>query len=175
MAMRLMSGLQARVIQVLKDFLPAELLLIDAEESDSITMAEILAANYHEWDRQSIHEFPAVSIRAETSTLVGDEIKPDGFGRDVTANHRLVIMFHERAETDTRDMERRLERYAAGALRVLCIMKEALQTTADPTRFVEQVEWAEPIQYTPAEDQEDGAIVRTASLTIDIRRRELRG
>lgn len=177
MALRLMSGLPARVAQVLKDFLPAELDLIDAEEADGITTPDVANANYYEWDQQVIPKFPACSIRTVSSAPV--EVRPDTFGRRVDARHRLDVMFHatlqEVVGSDPLVLQKLMHRYVNGAMRVLCLMKEALQTSADNVRFLELVEWAEAATYGPEEAQGDGAIVRTATLPISVRRREERG
>jgi hypothetical protein len=176
MAIRMMSGLPERVIQVLKDFLPAELDLIDAEEADSITTPDIGADDYHEWDRPVIHEFPACSIRPVSSRPV--EVLSEGFGKRVDAVHRLDVSFHvviaQATDSDPQMMQDLLFRYITGAMRVLCVTKEALQTTADPTRFVEIVTWFGEATYGPGVEQDDGAIVRSAVLPIAVRRREER-
>ncbi len=175
MSLRLMSGLPARVIAVLQDYLPAELNLIDAEEADGITTPDIAAGDYFEWDRQVLYNFPACTIRTVSSTPV--EVLPEGFGKRVDAIHRLDIMFHARDEDAAGSevtLQRLMHRYVNGAMRVLCVVYEALQTVADPTRHVEIVTWAGPATYGPEMPQEDGAVVRTATLPIDIRRREAR-
>ena len=178
MAMRLMSGLPARVIQGLKDYLPAELDLIDAEEIDGITTPDIAAADYYEYDRKAIPEFPACTIRTVSSLPV--EIKPDGFGRWADVFHRLDVMLHatlaqEATPSAPDQLQKLMHRYVAGAIRVLCVMKEALQTSADPTRFVTICEWVGEASYGPEEDQDEGVVVRTATLPIRIRRIEQRG
>ncbi len=63
MSPRMMSGLPARIIQVLKDFLPAELDLIDAEEADGITTPDIPTAGYYQWDKKNIPEHLSFAIR----------------------------------------------------------------------------------------------------------------
>ncbi len=174
MAIRMMSGLPGRVIQVLKDFLPAELDLIDAEENDGITTPDIAARDYHEWDRPVIPEYPACSIRPVSASPV--EVRPDTFGKRVDARYRLDVIFHVTIgqSDDPQTIQDLLFRYVTGAVRVLCIMKEALQTTADPTRFVEIVEWVGDATYGPEVEQDEGALVRSAVLPISVRRREER-
>lgn len=173
MAIRMMSGLPARVIQVLTDYLPAELDLIDAEEADGLTTPDIL--EWHAWDIPVITHYPAVSIRTASSDPV--EVRTTLMGERIDAGHRIDVMFHAIHETAgglPQDLQKLMHRYITGAVRVLCVTKEALQTIADPTRFVELVEWAEEATYGPEVAQESGAIVRTATLPINIRRRESR-
>jgi hypothetical protein len=179
----MMSGIPARVIQVLQDYLPAELDLIDTEEGDSVTTPDIDNADYHQWDRLTIAEYPACSLRTVSSTLV--DIKPETFGRRIDAFHRVDVMFHATianavaASTADQSMvlQKLMHRYIAGAARVLCVMYEGLQTSADATRWAETVIWTEPAVYGPEFDQTEdgGAIVRTATLPIAVRRREARG
>jgi len=175
MAIRMMSGLPARIIQVLKDYLPAELDLIDVEEGDGVVTPDIPAGSYYEWNREFIPEYPACSVRIVSSSPV--EVRPDTFGQRVDAHHLLELRFHAtlaQAGSEPDVLQKLMERYVAGAVRVLCVMKEALQTAADPTRFVEIVTWAGAATYGPEVEQEDGAIVRSAILPIDVRRREER-
>ena len=175
MSIRMMSGLPARIIQVLQDYLPAELDRIDAEEADGITTADVPAANYYEWDQKYIPHMPAVTIRPMASIPI--EVRTTLMGERVDALHRLDVCFHltiADADSNPLTMLKLLERYISGAVRVLCVTKEALQTSADPTRVVELVTWAEPATYGPEVEQEDGAVVRSATLPIAVRRREAR-
>jgi hypothetical protein len=71
-------------------------------------------------------------------------------------------------------MQRLLMRYISGAARVLCVQKERLQTVADAVAYAEDTTWADAATYGPAEEQEDGALVRTATLPIAIRMIEVR-
>lgn len=175
MAIRMMSGLPARVIQVLQDYLPAELDLIDAEEADGVTTPDIASADYYPWDIHNITAYPACSIRAESTVPI--EVLDSDMGSRVDAYHNLEVMFHVTSGvTDSAgvDLQVLLARYISGAARVLCITKWALQTSADPTRFVEVVQWVNEATYGPQLEQDDGAIVRTAILPIRVRRRESR-
>ena len=177
MAVRMMSGLTARVIQVLVDFLPAELDLIDTEESDGITTPDIDAGNYFEWERKVIPEFPAMTIRTVSSTPI--EVRPDSFGQRVDAVHQMDLLFHctlAQANSDPLELQKLTERYVNGAMRVLTLIKNRLETSADDNPFqgVQLVEWLADATYPPEPEQDDGAIVRTATLPISIRRVEAR-
>lgn len=175
MPIRMMSGLPERLIHVLQDFLPAELDLIDAEEADGLVTPDIAAGSYYEWDQQTIPEYPACAIRPVSSMPF--EVLADTFGQRVDARHRFDILFHAtlaQTNSDPALLQRLLFRYVTGAVRVLCIMKDALQTTLDPARFVERTTWAGEATYGPEVEQEDGAIVRSATLPIHVRRREER-
>lgn len=173
MAIRMMSGLPARVIEVLVDYLPAELDLIDVEESDGIQTPDIEPEDYYEWDQKFIAEYPACTIRTVSSTPF--EIPP--LAQRLDAEHRLELRFHAtlaNAASDPAMLQKLMHRYVAGAARVLCVLKNVLQTAADNTAFVEIVTWGAEATYGPEEAQEDGAIVRSATLPIDVRRREAR-
>ena len=174
MALRMMSALPARIIQVLIDYLPTELNLIDAEEADGITTGDIAAGNYYEWDRQTIPEYPACSIRVVSSSPI--EIQPDLFGRQAYVRHRIDVMFHvTNKEGDALRLQKLLFRYVTGAMRVLCVMYEGLQTALDPVRYVSLVTWTDRAVYGPDEEQDDGSIVRTATLPLDVLTFEKRG
>lgn len=175
MSIRMMSPLPARVAQVLKDYLPTELALIDAEEADSLTTPVIESGDYYEWDTKYIARYPACSIRTVSSTPF--EVLTDGMGKRIDADHRIDVRFHltqGQANADPLKLQKFMHRYIAGAARVLCVMKEALQTAADSTRYAEVVTWTEPATYGPEEEQDDGSLVRTATLPISVRRREAR-
>lgn len=175
MPVRMMSNIPGRVIQVLKDHLPAELDLIDTEEADGITTPNIGTNDYHEWDRQNIIGLPACSIRVVSS----EEIETGAVGSGGSLGHsygfhRLDVMFHVAIQdaNTAQKMQDHLFRYIAGAMRVLCLKKEGLQTTADPTRYAETTVRAGPATYGPVGGQEDGAVVRTATLPISVRMSE---
>lgn len=175
MSIRMMSPLPARVAQVLKDYLPTELALIDAEEADSLTTPVIESGDYYEWDTKYIARYPACSIRTVSSTPF--EVRPDTFGKRIDADHRIDVRFHltiGQANADNMRLQKFMHRYIAGAARVLCVMYEALQTVADPIRYAELVTWAEPATYGPEEDQGEGTLVRTATLPISVRLTESR-
>ena len=181
MSLRMMSPLPARVVQVLKDFLPAELDLIDTEESDGITTPDIAAGDYYEWDQPTIRAFPACSLRIVSSRPNEEnaaEIRPDAFGRRASVRHRIDVMFHMTkgvTDGDSLNLQRYLTRYINGAMRVLMIMKYDLKTTADPNEFVKHTEWVGEATYGPEETQDDGSIVRTGILPIQIWTIEARG
>lgn len=168
------GGLPKRVIRVLKDYLPGELDLIDAEEADGIETPDIADDAYHERDPEFIVRYPACSIQETSSTPV--EVLSKGMGERVDQQDRLDVMFHATIghANDPVKVQRLLHRYISGAVRVLCVMKEALQTKSDSTRLVELVTWAGEATYGPEVEQETGAIVRSATLPISIRRREER-
>lgn len=180
MPIRMMSPVPARVLQVLQDRLSAELALIDTEESDGITTPSIPNANYFDSEMLLINQYPACT--AKTISAIPIEVKPDTFGRRVDAWHRLELGFHAtlaQANSSGRTLEKLMHRYIAGAVRVLAVMYDGLQTIADPTRWgtpnvTTILRWSQPATYGPASAQADGLIVRSAILPIDVRRIEVR-
>lgn len=174
MALRGMSGVPARVVQVLTDFLPAELDLIDGEESDGITTPDV--GFWYEWDIKAIAQFVACSVVAVSSTPT--MIHMAGMGSRSDAMHRIDVKFHatiaqEGAPSTPFQLARLMYRYITGAIRVLCIMHPTLDTTADPTIWAVTTIWAGEATYGPEEEQ-DGQIIRTATLPISVRRIEER-
>lgn len=169
MALLLTNGLPERVVQVLKDFLPTETARVDTAMADGITTPTIAATDFYAWDARVIKAAPSCTIRVVASELA--EAWPDGFGQRVHSRHRLEVVFHvsiETGATDVMKMQKLLQRYIAGAISTISIMKEGLQTTADPTRRVSLVEWAGPATYGPEADQAEGTVIRTATLPIQI-------
>lgn len=179
MALRMMSPIPARVVQVLKDYLLAETALIDAEENDGVTTPTIPAANFYDYDLRKIDQFPACTIRSVSSTPV--DIKPDAFGQRIDARHRIEIMFHASIANaqDSRTLEKIMHRWANAAIRLMALVKWGLQTVADPVEWgtptVRTVaEWNDAATYGPEADQGDGAVVRTTTVPIEVRRIEAR-
>lgn len=172
MSIRMMSGIPSRFIQVLTDFLPAELDLIDAEEADGITTPDVAA--FYAWDRRALDKFPAVTIRPVSSSPF--VVHPDGVGDRVDGSHRIDVMFHitPKQAATPENRQALLFRYVAGAVRVIGVEKWALQTSADPVLWATVVTWAGEAVYGPEPDQEDGAIVRSATVSFDVRRIEAR-
>jgi hypothetical protein len=174
MSLRGMSPIPARVIQVLQDFLPAELDLIDTEEGGDAT-PDIPAGNYHRYDRRPIPAFPAIAMRARASHLV--DVRQDTFGQRAVWEHLIDVLIHVQladAGDDAQSLQACLQRYVTGAFRVLVVMKEGLQTSADPTRFVELVSLAGDLDYGPQDTQAQGEIVRTGVVPLRVRRTEAR-
>lgn len=179
----MMSPVIARVQQVLKDYLEDELALIDTDAADSFTSTVIPADSNHyfDWDRQYVPEFPACTAGDVQSIPVG--VLASGMGSRVDVVHRINLRFHATlANVDggqPRDLQKLLHRYVCGAVRVLTIQHDGLDTIADPTRWGSPTvttiaTWSQAATYGPEEEQADGAIVRTATLPIDVRRIEPR-
>lgn len=169
-----MSPVLARVAQVLQDYLPAELNLIDAEEGGDAT-PDVPASSYYLYDRRSISSFPAIALRPRPSRIL--QVLPLLMGQRVVAEHRVDVLFHDQlldAGEDALALQMRVIRYAVGGFRVLCVMKEGLQTAADPTRWADLVLSAGDIDWGPQDDQGQGEIARTAVLPIAVRRTEVR-
>lgn len=182
MSILLACDLPGRICQVLDDYIATELTSIDTALADGITTPDIDTADFYQWDQQMIPEFPACVVRSISSTpMPTSGVYSDGFGQRVDALHRFEILFHatrDNANVAGMDsplgLQRLLMRYVAAGVRVLAIMYEGLQTIADPTRAVTLVQWAGPATYGPEQEQADGAIVRTATLPIDVRLIEAR-
>ena len=179
MSIRQMTPVPGRIVQVLKDYLFTETTLIDAEEGDGIVTPQILDRNFFDYDRKLEQEYPACTMRGVGSIPV--EVKQDGFGRRVHVLHRVEVMFHATIAQakDSRTLEKLMQRYINGAIRVLAVVYDGLETAGDPVRWgspnAETVcEWTNEATYGPETDQGDGSIVRTATLPLEVRRIETR-
>jgi len=174
-----MTPVLGRIVQVLKDYLLAETALIDTEEGDGIVTPQIPDQNYFDYDPKLIAKYPACSIRGAGSVPI--EVRANLFGQRTHTLQRIEIMFTATIAQakDSRTLEKMMQRYVNGAVRVLCVVYEGLQTIADPVRWgspnAETIaEWTQEATYGPEVTQGDGSIVRTATLPLDIRRIEAR-
>lgn len=174
MALHLMAALPARIIQVLKDFLPAELDLLDASLADGIVTPDINASRgYHEVEKRIIDFYPALTIRTMESEPI--EVRPVQFGERIDARHHVELMVHVTAQQgNALLLQKLIHRYATAIVRVLTIRKLNLETAADPTQYAEIVEWLQPMIYSPLAEQAEGAIVRTVTIPLSVRLREVR-
>lgn len=173
MPLHLMAAVPARVIQVLKDFLPAELDLIDTSMADGVVTPDIPNRDYFEIDKKIVDSFPALTIRTVMSEPV--EIRPITFGSRSDARHHIELMVHVTStQGDALRMQKLLHRYATAIIRVLTIQKCNLETAADPVQYAEIVEWTQPMMYSPLPQQAEGAIVRTVTIPLSVRLREVR-
>ena len=179
MSIRQMTPVPGRIVQALKDYLFTETTLIDAEEGDGIVTPQILDQNFFDYDRKLEFQFPACTVRGVGSVPV--EVRAALFGTRIHAIHRIEVMFHATIAQarDSRTLEKFMQRYVNGAVRVLAVVYEGLQTAGDPVRWgspnAETIcEWTAQATYGPEVEQGDGSIVRTATLPLDIRRIEAR-
>jgi len=174
------SGLPTRIIEVLRDYLPAELDLIDTEQADGIVTPDVPTDRYWEWDRPLLPSFPAVTIAVGRARPV--ETLPAGQGSRLHAWYDVEVKFHVDAGVadglagayDTAQVLQRLcFRYGAAGYRVLCDQKDRLQTVADPTLYAHQVRLVE-VRWGPEQSQESGQKTRTAVVAVEVRKIEAR-
>lgn len=174
MSLRMFSALTQRIVQVLQDYLPAELDLIDAEEVDGIATPDVQTTEYCRHLTPVSPTFPA--IRIETIAARPVEVRPGSFGQRVDAIYLYRIhadMGIDNGDSSPLLLQTYVERYVKGIIRVLAVKSSRLETVADPNPFVENVEWNEDASVGPAEGQE-GVLVRTGVVPIAVRRREQR-
>ncbi len=175
MPIRFASPICARVNQVLQDFLPTELDLIDTEEGDGIVTPDVANGDYYEVERSPIPRFPAITTRLLGTEIV--EARSTGHGNRIDARHSLQISIHTQIADATQNalrLKRFVDRYVSGILRVLLIIKSRLETTADPTGFAEDVLSGGPVDYIPINTQRSGAAQWTGTIPITVRIREVR-
>lgn len=173
MPLRGPSGLPARIIQVLRDFLPAELALIDGEEGEFTTPSPA-AGSYHEWDRPLIPVFPAITLAALRARP--RQVHAQGFGNRLDATYEVDIKVHVQISAgsdDARRLQNLCFRYAMGVERVLCHTKDQLQTAADPTPYASECA-PRSMEWGPTQAQESGQQTRTATVGVDVRKIETR-
>ena len=165
--------LSARIIQVLKDFLPAELDLIDTEANDGITTPDIPTANYHETVVNPVPETPAILVNVATATVVERRVLLMGGTSNVQVLlNVMVVTALDDAGEDALTLQQFTMRYVAGIYRTLTIRHERLDTIASSSAFVENTVIAGALDYGPDATQEPGAMVRTGIVPLNIRVRE---
>jgi len=172
MSIRIASGLPERIIQVLKDFLPAELDLIDAEEWGEAT-PDVAVADYHPWDRPLITKFPAITVAVLRARPL--ETHPQPFGSEVHWSIDVDVSAHFSVTQD--DTWQRMQvhcfRYGAGLFRVLCIQKVLLETSGDPNLWAHDVRCRD-LRFGPETAQAGGTVTRTVTLGIEVTKIETR-
>jgi hypothetical protein len=174
------SPIPARIIQVLQDYLPAELNLIDTEEGNDFATPDISNGDYFQWERAEITSFPAFTMRLQQFDPI--EARATEFGGRLHANYRAECMVHVTLGVSTANplrLQQLCYRYMAGVYRVLLIAHNGLDTVADPVRWgtptaTTVVEPAGTVQLGPGQQQESGAIVRTVTVPVNVRRIEAR-
>ena len=175
MTILMATGLAARIVQVLKDFLPAQLDLIDTAAADSETTPDVSASlGYHVVERRPMVDFPAIEVLTLGATPV--ELLSKGHGSRLAGDYQVTLLIHVHlrdADDDAAILRRHLDAYVAGVMTVLGILHEGLDTTGDPMRFTEQVDWVGTVNYGPEPDQAEGQLVRTATVPLTLRRREV--
>ena len=177
MAIRGFHPIPARIIQVLKDFLPAELDLIDADESQDAT-PDIGAGDYWEYLKPLVADFPAVRI--DVVGMSPEETLVDSAGQlpgRLTGAYQFDIWADVQIDTAVQDalsLQKLVTTYSMGIFRVLCILKDGLQTTADDTRFAHTVVPGGDVRVVTHESPSEGNLVRSGVVPIIVTRIETR-
>ena len=161
-----------RIIQTLRDHLPAELDFIDAEEAQAAT-PDVLDGSYHEYFRPIVPVFPAVRIQPRGFQPI--DVKPVNHGAHLDAYYRFDVVVDTQLKTaaDTPlTLHRWVITYTRGIFRVLCVRKVRLETAADPTAFAFNVEHDGAVRIGPEVEQEEGTAVRSGAVPIKVRQYE---
>jgi len=167
----LVNPIAARVVQVLTDFLPAELDLIDTAQADGITTPDI--ARFYQHETPVVVTFPSVRIRIAQSDPV--EVFTTAMGNKAALDHQIVVIADATLDTGDDDrlkLERLAMRYAAGIFTVLVIKHDGLDTTADPVRWAQTTKPGGSISYGPEAVQQDGTKTRSATVPLAVMRSE---
>ena len=164
----------ARLIQVLKDFLTAELALIDTEADDTIVTPPIPVGNFHETVLDPVPGTPAILMSVLATELIDRRVLQMGGTSDAQTRVDVVVVTSiADAGEDALAIQQFTLRYMVGIYRVLAIKHARLDTTGDPNAFVENTVLAGPMDPGPAPGQEPGQMVRTAVVPLNIRTREI--
>jgi len=162
----------ARMIAVLQASLPAELDLIDAEESDGIVLDDVPNPAYFDYETQIQNvEHPLAIVVNLVSTspvrMFSTTNSPGTYEAMHTITVEVSLKNIENKDPDT--LKKRILRYARAIERVIVIKNPTL-----PLAGVEQVVNVgreDDVTYI-FQEQEEGADVRTASIPFRVHTRE---
>ena len=171
--MTMFHPVAGRIVQVLKDYLPAELDALDTLLGQPET-PDIQDSGYFEYGRRVQIQFPGVRVRHKGMRPI--EVRTFLMGELLYAWYLIDVMVDVELSTVADDelaLERNLMTYVEGIYRVLCLRYDGLETIADPTRFAFAVELESDVSVGPIESQE-GYAVRTGILPLRVRRNEQR-
>jgi hypothetical protein len=170
--MRMTVGLGARIIQVVRDFLPAELNLVDSDNGGLAT-PDIPNANMFEWNRPLINAFPALVLAFSSPQII--EMRGLLMGDRLHAIYPVDVRVHVLGEgpDDAHRLQELSFRYVLALTRILTDQKHGLETALDPVRYVHLVR-LRGVFFGPDVNQDEGQITRTSAVMLDVERIEQR-
>ena len=172
MSLNLFLGLHNRVIQVLKDYLPAALDAIDTEQATGDVTPDVQSEDYYEWPKEVRSAFPSVGVRFTEARPVDDESNTFVGRMDALYPGRIVIDHGiDSAVTLPQKLQMFVFRYVAGVVRVLKA-QNGLETIADPTRYVQTIFVDEQGIVVGDVTGQEGLSVLTAVIPVLVRRTE---
>jgi hypothetical protein len=159
------TDVPSRVIQVLEDYLPDELNLVDAERGGDATPDVV---NFFGGPRPLLDIYPCITVDSkQDQEIAGRGISYDGVG---SSQHDLTVEVAAHIQStgeDTNRMRDLAERYFAGIVRVLRHRYDGLETIADPIRFAMSVTRPDPATFVD-EQQGSGALVRSVRIPFRV-------
>lgn len=131
MAIRGAEYAVARIIAVLQANLAAELVLIDAEEADGVTMEDIEVGAYFafETDAATVTHTKAIVVNVSGSDVVQEDSTSNSPGR-MWQEHDIEVAVHVKdVENETSDItKKRVLRYARAIERILSVKLPTLSS-----------------------------------------------
>ncbi len=165
MAIRGAEYAVARVIAVLKSALGTELDLIDAEEGDGLTLADVASADYYdaEFEDGFIPEYPAIVVDAKASRVIDVRSTTVSPGI-IHAEHDVeVTILMTNSENEGRgSMKKRSMRYGKAVERVLAMKNPGLPSGGAETVVRIRREEAGDMVYR--DDQQDDRYIRATTV-----------
>lgn len=159
------TDVPTRVIQVLEDYLGAELDLVDAERGGEATPDIV---NFFGGPRPLLNVYPCITVDSKQDQEIdGRGISWDGIGRSQRDLSVEVAAHIQTTGQDTNRMRDLAERYFAAIVRILRHRHDGLETIADPVRFATSVTRPDPATFVD-EQQSSGAIVRSVRIPFRI-------
>lgn len=159
------TDVPARVMQVLGDYLAAELDLVDAERGGDATPD---ITDFFGGPRPLLNKFPCITVDSKQDQEIdGRGISWDGVGRSQRDLSVEVAAHIQTTGQDTNRMRDLAERYFAAIVRILRHRYDGLETIADPHRFATSVTRPDPATFVD-EEQSSGAIVRSVRIPFRI-------
>ncbi len=165
MAIRGAEYAVARVIAVLKSALGTELDLIDTEEGDGLTLADVASADYYDAEFEDGHvvNYPAIVVDAKATRTLGVTSSTVSPGI-IEAEHDIeVTILMTNSENESRGrMKKRSMRYGKAVERVLVVKNPALPLAGVETVVRIRREEAGDMRYL--DDQQDDRYIRSTTV-----------
>ena len=165
MAIRGAEYAVSRMVTILQANLAAELDLIDTEEGDGITMADVPNAQYYqgEMDDQHTPAYPAIVVDARSSNVLAITSTTHSPGTDQSEHDVVVSVLMNNSKNESKAiLKKRVLRYARAIVRVLAIKNPTLPDGGAATVVEVHREGAGAATYTASE--ENNVYLRTAEI-----------
>lgn len=154
-----------RMVTTLQTYLPAELDLIEVEEADGVTLADVDNGAYLEFESDAalVEHALAITLDARSSRTISITSISHSPGNQFD-EHEITLGLHLKdVENETPEVtKRRVMRYARAIVRVLAVKYPTMPSGGAETVFKVSRDGAGDMLYRLNEEQAEGQHVRSA-------------